>query len=149
MNLLSREKRIRIAQMHIGGATVREIARLVGVNRETVSAYVGRQSRARTALRKALDQFDDELRDAGVEASEFDGYLRLYGLLHFDCPMHPEAEPDIDVGPDRLACRLCQVDGLKRHHERRRAEGRPIVPPRPKKKATDDSGADETKEKKT
>ena len=137
MNVLSIEKRLAIVRLRANGATLREVALAVGCDRETVATYGGRNSAWQTALCDALDALGARL---GDHLSECDEFLSLVNLLFLTCRFHPEAVGLDDV--DHMGCALCRSAGLKRHHKRRKAEGRPIVPPRPKRKAKRPSDAE-------
>jgi Homeodomain-like domain len=132
VNVLPLDKRLSIIAMKDAGATVREIAVAVDCNRETVASYVGRVSDRRNQMRAALDSLGEEIeRRLGCDALDLAGFTTLYGLLNLTCPLHPEAVMLEDVNPD-TGCSMCRSDGLRRHHVRRKREGRPIVPPRRK-----------------
>ncbi|MFI5296518.1 MAG: helix-turn-helix domain-containing protein [Polyangiales bacterium] len=124
---LSVEKRERIVELKAAGMSVREIAATVGCSRETVCSYTPGAFR-----RKALNlvgKIFDELKAKGIDGTKIDALVRLHAELGWTCPLHPEAIPDVDVSAES-DCKLCVHHGLKRHHARRKEEGRPILPPR-------------------
>jgi predicted transcriptional regulator len=132
VNRLPAEKRALIGKLAASKHTLREIAREVGVSRETVTTYGFGNYR-----RQLFQQFQKVVQvliEMGIE-DPFDvkEISEFNHRLGWQCHLHPEAEPDIDIDPD-TECSLCVSDGLKRHHERRKEEGRPIVPPRKQKK---------------
>jgi hypothetical protein len=145
MNRLSREKRAQILELSEAGHTVREICKEVGVSRETVTSLSIGTYRRR--LFKMSERIFEELEKAGMDPlSNYpanripmwaQAFLDLHQELGWKCPVHPEADPDKEDVWAGSACRLCVADGLKRHHERRKAEGRPIVPPWRREKGTD------------
>ena len=95
---------------------------------------MGRNNVRRRKMSKALDLLGEQIMALGTDPLELDAYLALIHMIDLECPLHPEAEALEDVNEG--GCRLCRSDGLKRHHARRKAEGRPIIPPRPRKKST-------------
>lgn len=126
MNRLPADKRSNIAHLLDVGHTVREVEKEVGCSRETVTSLaIGRYRRR---LFKMIDRIVDALESMNLEALAIPSVAALHAELGWRCPIHPEALPEDDVGPD-IECRLCVRDGLKRHHERRKEEGRPILPP--------------------
>ena len=128
MNVLPLEKRERILALKIGiGASTREIAEIVECSREAVTTYLSEAGLRRKRLFAMIVKVFDELKANGIEPTEIESLLTLHGTVGWTCPFHPEAQPEVDVNPD--GCRLCQSDGLKRHHARRKQEGRPILPP--------------------
>lgn len=133
MNVLPLAKRAQIVTLKAEGATLREIARRVGVCRETVATYVGRNTKRRHALLAAVDRAFEVLDASGDYGAMFDALISIDALVRYHCPLHPDATIadmlDEDVAGEG-ACRLCRSDGLRRHHVRRKAEGRPVVPPR-------------------
>jgi AcrR family transcriptional regulator len=127
MYVLTEEQRAQILELQAEGATTREIAAKVGVSRETVTGYgMGAYRRKVLGLLAAI--FTELETQHGIDPMTVDALLYADGLLGFSCPLHPEANPEEDFNEER-ECRLCRSDGLKRHHERRKQEGRPIVPP--------------------
>jgi hypothetical protein len=136
MNVLSAEKRAAIVLLHAQGHTVREIVKQVGCSRQTVSTYL--PTGYRRKLLKLIDRVFKELEARNIDPLGVQALLDLYGEVGFRCQVHPEAHPDHDVMPD-MDCRLCVRDGLRRFHARRKAEGRPIVPPRRRPKPSSDA----------
>lgn len=128
MNVLPMWKRLAIIRMRAEGASLRTIAREVGASRQTVANYAGGNNDRRARMSEALTVLGVQIAERGQDPLEMDGYLKLIHLIELECPLHPEAVPFDDV--EDGACRLCVSDGLKYHHAKRKAEGRPIVPPR-------------------
>lgn len=67
----------------------------------------------------------------GLEPTDCEAFVALHHEL-YRCPRHPHAVLGEDIDDD--GCRFCLSDGMRRHHARRKTEGRPIIPPRPKPK---------------
>ena len=130
MNRLTQEKRALIVELKAAGKTVREIAEIVGCNREAVSQYS--PGAYRRKILGLIDALFAELEAKGIEATDIDALVALHGDVGWSCPIHPEAEPDVDIAPE-IDCKLCVRDGLKRHHARRKDMS-----------GTDDSGAHPT-----
>jgi len=127
VNRLPASKRSRIVQLHEAGHTVREIAAEVGVHRESVEFYS--LSGYRHRIGKMVLAVFQELEDRNIDPIDVSSLMDLDNVVNWSCPVHPELNRlESDLQPDD-PCPLCVRDGLVRHHERRKAEGRPIVPP--------------------
>lgn len=125
MNRLPIKTREQIARLLAEGRTVREVAAITKCNRATV------QSLSIHGYRKkvyALIAAAHAVVDTDDDGEALDGALtNLSAYVGWTCPIHPENE-DLDDDPVAL-CTMCRSAGLERHHERRKDEGRPIVPP--------------------
>lgn len=129
VNVLDLHHREAIIELKARGATLREIAATVGVHRETVRKYLDARGPRQRRMAKLLDAIAEELRARGIaEPLELEPFIELYDMLHMQCAFHAEADWERDFEQDG-SCRLCRSDGLKRHHTRRKADGKPILPP--------------------
>jgi hypothetical protein len=131
MNTINPKKRMQIIELRAQGMSIREIARTVGCAKETVERYG--LSHFRIRIFRMFEKLGSEIDARGISAMDIPGFTEIYSALAFECPRHPEADAIDDVDPE-LGCRLCKRDGMRRHHEKRRAEGRTIVPPLRKSK---------------
>jgi lambda repressor-like predicted transcriptional regulator len=139
VNTLPSWKRALVLEMRSRGATIREIGDAVGCHRSTVSMCIERVVKDRRKIVAKVEALEDSLRALGIDAWGIEGFLDLIGHLNFSCPIHPENETfdNLDgFSEDGEGCMKCIASvadkksaGLKRHHERRKEEGRPIVPP--------------------
>ncbi|MFI5296519.1 MAG: helix-turn-helix domain-containing protein [Polyangiales bacterium] len=126
MNRLSLEKRNKIVEMKEAGATIREIAAAVGCSVPTVIHYTPGSYRRRVL--GLIAKVFDELKAKGIDGTDIEALVNLHCEIGWTCPIHPEAVPNVDISAES-DCKLCEHRGRVRHHERRKAEGRPILPP--------------------
>src|SRR5580692_7624584 len=137
MNALPAEKLAEVIELHAQGATRREIQAKTGVHRDTVRVAIERIAADRRHLLAKLTETKDHLRATyGIDLMDYEPFLEAIASLQFSCPVHPNA--DIETGFDHdkaTGCLRCNDplfkhhEGMKRHHARRKAEGRPILPP--------------------
>jgi hypothetical protein len=136
-NHLPMAKRAAILEMHADGAGVREIARATGVDRSSVRTCIDRIVEDRRQLIRLYYAISAALpRDL-----DLDEITNLGGALCWSCPIHPDAILEDFDEENGSGCLICAKgskerarEGLKRHHARRKAEGRPIAPPRKMKR---------------
>ena len=128
-NLLKEAKRREVILLHEQGVGIREIARKTGCHRSTVINHIGRGNNRHSRLVTLGWLVVEWAEKQGFEWTEVPVLLDLLCEIN-SCPRHPEAIAFEDV--DDKGCRFCVSDGLKQHHARRKAEGRPILPPRRK-----------------
>lgn len=124
---ISKEKRDRIVELHFEGKSHREIALDVGVSRQTVARYTPGYFRRRVL--EMIGNVFDELDSKGIPSAEIASLVALHGEVGWTCPVHPEAEPDVDI-MDGSDCKLCIHEGIKRFHQRHKEAGHPVLPPR-------------------
>lgn len=128
MNVLPLYQRMRILAMKYHGATHREIAASVGANRRTVASWIDRLLGRRHELSPLVLQIGAFLQERGIDPAECAPLLALARAMWFECPLHIDADPATTFENDG-SCKLCRSAGGRRHHRRRKAEGRPIYPP--------------------
>ena len=133
-NRLKPEKLAAMLDMHSVGASVREIKRATGADRETTRTTLERVIAERVRLAELALEYFAMFLVPGPGEEIIDEICRI---LIDTCPLHPGFVRDDD--DDVIGCTICArdakarlSDGLKRHHARRKAEGRPIIPPRKK-----------------
>jgi predicted transcriptional regulator len=129
VHVLSPTKIAEILDLREQGFSIREISRRLKVSREAVSAYASPVDIRK--LRKLAWAICNEVEKKGIEPFDLSSIADLLNLL-FSCRRHPHATPFEDV--DDTGCKFCIAEGLKRHHERYRAAGKPIEPPWQKKR---------------
>jgi hypothetical protein len=143
LNVLPSWKRALVLEMHSRGATIREIGDAVGCHRSTVTTCVERIVKDRRKIVALVGALEAKAASLGLDLWDLDEYLGLLGHLNWSCPIHPEQE-DLEGGfsDNAEGCLKCiasvaekRSDGLKRHHERRKQAGDPILPPRRPKKS--------------
>ncbi len=131
-NFLPHDKRLRVAEMLLAGATVREVQAETGVARQTiVSLTLG--GYRREVLHRFREMESELEQSMGEEI--YDITSKFSGWLGWVCPLHPDAGPEV-MGDDGMVCGWCVRDGLRRHHARRKAQGRPVLPPRVRRTPT-------------
>jgi hypothetical protein len=132
MNRLPSDKLTLVLELFSAGAGIREIARVTGAHRSTVSACIERIIADRKETIRLYKAISDAL--MAIDPSiDIDALSALGGHLGWTCPIHPDLDP-AKFGDDLNGCPECaqigrQSRGLKRHHVRRRELGRPILPP--------------------
>lgn len=132
MNILPRELREQVALLRAAGVGVREVSRALGITVESVGRIAGYRSKDRKEIMKRIEALGDALEAADLLKGDVDNaFLDLSGYVLFTCPLHPENKSDaqMDTYMDDGECMLCRRDGMVGFHARRKAEGRPIVPP--------------------
>lgn len=126
-NFLTHEKRLRVAELLLAGHTVREVQAETGVSRQTITQLTLGGYR-REVLRRYRAMWE-KMEDLGVVTEVMqDIATEFHGWLGWTCPLHPDA-PSGAMSDDGQVCDLCVRDGLRRHHARRKADGRPVLPP--------------------
>lgn len=132
MNILPRELREQVALLRAVGVGVREVSRELGVTVESVGRIAGYRSRDRQEIMKRIDALYNVLDNKGLMTGVVDEAMsELHAYVLMTCPLHPEDQSDAQLlilsqGGD---CIQCRRDGMVGFHARRKAEGRPIVPP--------------------
>ena len=128
MNVLPVETEVAIVRLRREGASVGEIVKTLGVHKGTVERYIHPFAPHLKKLRQLMCDTINWLDARGIDEVFFDSPLGYLNEALYWCDRHPDAVPFEDI-TDEEGCRLCKHEGMVRHHAKRKAEGRPIVPP--------------------